>query len=71
MEKLLLQIAELLEVDHVELNDKLESFEVWDSFTIFTIIAMAQETYKIELSADEIMTSRTIGGLQDLIMSKM
>ena len=71
MENFKLKITELLEVENVELNDELESFECWDSLTILSIIAMADETYKVELLADDVKNSLTIGGLQELIKSRM
>jgi acyl carrier protein len=64
-------IAEILEVDSVNLSDALGSFECWDSLTILSIIALADDKYKVTLSAAEINNSKTIGGLQELIKSKM
>ena len=65
------QIALILEVESVDLNDELESFEFWDSLTILSIIALASETYKVEVTADDVKESLTVGGLQDLIRSRM
>ena len=65
------KIAELLEVESVESEDEFESFDSWDSLTILSIIAMADETYKVILSEDEIRNSSTVGGLQELIQSRM
>jgi acyl carrier protein len=64
-------IAELLEVDCIEMNDELASFECWDSLTLLVIIAFADENYKVTLSADEVVNSKTIGGLKELIKGKM
>lgn len=71
MENLLLEISELLEIEKVNLSDELESFECWDSLTIFSIIAMTNEKYNVELSAEDIQHSKTIAGLLDLIKSKI
>ena len=65
------QIALILEVESVDLNDELESFECWDSLTILSILALAAETYKVELTADDVKESKTIEGLWDLIKSRM
>ena len=51
MEQFLEQIAELLEEDTVNVSDELKSFEAWDSLTILSIIAFADESYKITLNA--------------------
>ena len=71
MENFKTEIAELLEVDNVELNEELSSFECWDSLTILSIIALAGENYNVTLSAAEISKSITIGGLEELIKLKI
>ena len=64
-------IIDILEVDDVEMDEKLDSFEAWDSLTILSIIALADETYNVSLTADEINDSKTVGGLKDMIKNKM
>ena len=64
-------LAEMLEVDSVTLEDHLSSFDVWDSLTILSIIAYCDSEYKVALSTEEINDSRTVGGLKDLVKSKM
>ncbi len=64
-------ISEILEVDSVEMNDDLESFDEWDSLTILSIIALCDSEYKVELTKDEIENSNTIRGLMELVKSKM
>jgi acyl carrier protein len=71
MEKFESTIAEILEVDTIEMSDQLSSFEVWDSLTILSIIAFCNDEYKVALSADEINDSKTILGLKELIQNKM
>ena len=67
MEEFITKIKELLEVEYIELQDKLESFECWDSLTILSIIALVDELYKVQISADDVENSITIGGLKELI----
>lgn len=64
-------IAEILEVDNVKMNQELVSFECWDSLTILSIIALADESYHVTLSAAEVNDSKTVDGLKELIKSKM
>lgn len=71
MENFESSIAELLEVDTIEMSDKLSSFEVWDSLTILSIIAFCYDEYKVRLTAEEINDSETIQGLHELIQNKM
>ena len=64
-------IAEILEVDSVNADDKLLSFECWDSLTLLSIIALTDQNYNVNLSANDVMDATTIGGLKDLIKSRM
>ena len=64
-------LAEMLEVDSVTLEDDLSSFDVWDSLTILSIIAYCDSEFNVALSTDEINDSSTIGGLKELVKSKM
>lgn len=71
MEKFLEQIAELLEEDVVNTSDELKSFDAWDSLTILSIIAFADENYGVTLNAKEINEAQTVGGLKAMIDSKV
>jgi len=71
MENFESSITEILEVDSVELNDELDSFDAWDSLAVLSIIALCDSEYKVELSRDEIENSETVNGLKELIKSKM
>ncbi|WP_459189872.1 phosphopantetheine-binding protein [Parabacteroides sp. APC149_11_2_Y6] len=64
------QIAELLEEDSVNMTDELKSFESWDSLTILSIIAMADELYGVTINTSEIISAKTVKGLNELIESK-
>lgn len=70
MEKFQSMIAEILEVENIEMSDELISFDAWDSLTILSIIAFCDDQYNVSLSADEINNSNTIQGLYDLIKTK-
>jgi len=63
-------IAELLEVDLVQDSDVLEDFDSWDSLTSLSIIAFIDENYKVTVSAQELVTAKTVGGIKNLIESK-
>lgn len=70
MEEFLSQMAELLEVDVVNPTDELASFEVWDSLTILSILALSDDQYGAQLTAKEIRDAKTIEGVYNLIQSK-
>lgn len=71
MENFDVDIAEILEVDSVNMNDELKGFDCWDSLTVLSIIALSSESYQVILSASEIHESITVGGLKTLIQSKL
>ena len=64
-------ITEILEVDSVSMDDELESFDAWDSLTVLSVIAICSSEYNVTLSAEEVENSETIGGLKELVQSKM
>ena len=70
MENFLDQMAELFEVDSVDLQDEVTSFEAWDSLTGLSIIALADDEYGITISVNDILEAKTIGGLQELFSQK-
>ena len=65
------EILEILEVDSANMEDRLTSFDCWDSLTILSIIALASETYHVAISAAEVNTAASVGGLKALIESKI
>ena len=67
MEKMIEQLAELLEVDEVKDSDVLKDFECWDSLTILSIIAWASENYGKTLLAKDVNEAKTVGGLLALL----
>lgn len=70
MENFLVQMAELLEVDTVNAQDEITSFEAWDSLTSLSIIALVDDEYSVTISAQDILNAKTIEGLYHLIQSK-
>ncbi len=71
MDKYLEFLKELLEEENINQSDVLTSFEAWDSLTILSIIASADEQFNITINSKEILEANTVGGLIDLINSKM
>ncbi len=62
-EKILADLAELLEEDAVRETDVLTDFDVWDSLAVLSIIAYAADTFHKQLSNDDVRSAKTIGGL--------
>ena len=71
MENFEKSIAEILEVEKIELTDELDSFEAWDSMALLCIVAYCDEQHNITLSVEEIDNAETISGLKELILSKI
>lgn len=69
-ELFLIDLAEILEEDVVNESDVLADFEAWDSLSILSIIAYAQEHFKIQLKNQEIRDVETVGELISLIENK-
>ena len=70
MENFYNEIAELLEVDSVSGVETLDSFKCWDSLTILSIIALADDSYGLTLAAAEVSEAKTVDGLKNLFVSK-
>lgn len=70
MENFLEQMAELFEVDEVNLQDEVISFDAWDSLTGLSIIALADDEYGVTITANDILEAKTIEGLYELFNSK-
>ena len=67
-EELLKKIAVVLEVDEVQLDETLGSFEEWDSLTAFSIIAMADADYNKSLLNSQLRQFVTINDLVNYIL---
>jgi hypothetical protein len=70
MENFETDLTELLEVESVKEGDILQEFECWDSLTVLSIIAWADDKHNIVLSAKEVNASFSIKGLKELIIAK-
>jgi acyl carrier protein len=70
METFLNQMTELLEVDSVNPQDEITSFDAWDSLTSLSIIALADEEYAVTITAQDILNAKSIEGLYQFIQSK-
>ena len=63
-EDLLNKIAEVLEVEHVNMEDVLKNFDEWDSLTRLSIIAIAHSDYNKKLT-NEILSE--LNSVEDLV----
>ena len=70
MERFYERLAEILEEDKVGPDDVLASFEQWDSLTALSVVAMIDEHYGVNISAEELAATRTASALEALIAAK-
>lgn len=70
MDRFYVRLAEILEEDKVGPDDVLANFEQWDSLTALSVVAMIDEDYKVNVSAEELATTRTAGALEALVAAK-
>ena len=71
METFYKNLAVCLEVDTVQPGDVLRDFDVWDSLTALSILAMVFRDFKITVSADELRASTTGGDLWNVVHRKI
>lgn len=67
MDKFYERLAVVLEEDAVKADDVLTSFEQWDSLTALSVVAMIEEHYSVNVSAEELAGARTVGALEALV----
>jgi acyl carrier protein len=70
MDRFYEQLAEVLEEDTVGPDDVLAKFEQWDSLTALSVVAMIDENYRVNVSAEELAGIRTAGQLEQLVAAK-
>lgn len=71
MERLFKELADILEVDTVTKDNKLEDFDEWDSLGVLTTISMIDEVFNVTITNEEIKKLETIGDLEQLVSSKI
>ena len=60
MENLIEQLAEILEVDKLDLNKKFIDYEEWDSLAALSIIALLDSDYNRTITKKEILAFNSI-----------
>ena len=70
MDKFLIDMAEIFEVDTASLDDILTDFDCWDSLTILSIIAYLDQNYSIKKSALEIKACNKISDIYEFVATE-
>jgi len=70
MQELYKKLASILEVDEVKPQDVLRDFEAWDSLSVLAVLSMANMTFGVTLSGDELREFKTAGELAAAVESR-
>ena len=70
MDEFLIEMAEILEEDSVSPSDDLNSFESWDSLAALSVAALADSSFSVNMSSQEINAATTIEDLYQRILTK-
>ena len=70
MEQFHTKLAEILEVDEVKEDSRLESFPAWDSLGILSAIAMIESLYRVNLTSPDLAGIKTVDALWKLVQAR-
>jgi len=73
MDKLYVDLSEILEASQEELrnNLKMEESEVWDSLKHMELIAMIESNYNVNLTVDEIIKMTSINEITKVLSERI
>lgn len=63
-------LTEILEVDEVKPNDRLQDFENWDSLTVLSVLAMLDASFGLNMTAKDLQKIETVGKLAAFVASR-
>lgn len=70
MEELTNKLAEILEVEELDVTKKFQDYEEWDSLSALTIIAMLDSDYHIAMKGSELREFPSIEAFCNKVMDK-
>ena len=70
MNELLEKLAEILEVDEVDVNKKFTDYEEWDSLCGLSVIAMLDSDYNMTMKNKEIVEFNSIKDFCEAVLNK-
>ncbi|MEG1723999.1 MAG: acyl carrier protein [Anaerovoracaceae bacterium] len=70
MEELIEKIAEILEVESLDITKKFTDYEEWDSLAGLSLLAMLDSDYNTTMSGKEILSFNTIENFCKEIISR-
>ena len=70
MEELVTKLADILEVDNLDVTKKFTDYEEWDSLTALTIIAMLDSDYHIAMKGSDLREFPSIEAFCNKVLGK-
>ncbi len=70
MEELVLKLAELLEVDELDVNKKFTDYDEWDSLAGLSLIALLDSDYNMTMKTKEILSFNSIKEFCEAVINK-
>ena len=70
MEKLNVEMADILEVDLINDQDNLESFDEWDSLARLSLLSVIDKEFNIQLFNSDIENIKTLADVKLLLEKK-
>ena len=70
MEELIEKLAEILEVDELDVTKKFTDYEEWDSLSALSVLAMLDSDYNTSMKADEVVAFESIETFCNEVLSR-
>lgn len=69
MEQLVEKLAEILEVESIDVKKNFKEYDAWDSLTILYVISMLDSDYHKSMSKEELSSFATIEDFCNKVLS--
>lgn len=70
MEKLIKELAEILDVEELDVNKKFTDYEEWDSLAGLSLIALLDSDYNMTMKTKEILSFNSIKEFCEAVINK-
>ena len=70
MEELIQKLADILEVDELDINKKFNDYEEWDSLAGLSLIALLDADYNMTMKTKEILAFNSIKDFCEAVVNK-
>ena len=70
MEELIKKLAEILDVEEIDINKKFTDYEEWDSLAGLSLIALLDSDYDMTMKTKEILSFNSIKDFCEAVLNK-